>query len=249
MPSRQTRRDMLKTGAVLAAAGALPRRASAGPLPLRGPRLLYARTGFFTAIGGFPTLLVYDDGLVVHASEPASAYPPPWQAATADVGPAGVRKLVAAVRATGVFTAGPLVAGKSGYDGNGEYLEAVIRGRKHVRYAYHVGPEDGAVFAAAKVVRSFIATLGDGNPYEPAGYLLDLVEDGPPAMEDPEPVPWPLDRRVPLTPLLDGFQRRLVLPPGLLPQLQTVGLAYTPLIVTSRDRALRVEWRPLYPHE
>lgn len=249
MPSRQTRRDMLKSGAVLAAAGALPRPASAAPAPLRGPRLLYARTGFFTALGGFPTLLAYDDGLVVYSSEPASAYPPPWQAATADAGPAGVRKLVAAVRATGVFKAGPLVAGKGGYDGDGEYLEAVVRGRKRVRYAYQVGPEDGAVFEAAKVVRSFVATLGEGRPYRPAGYLLDVFEHDPAAGEDPESVPWPLDRRVPLTPLLDGFERRLVVPPGLLSQLQTVGPAYTPLVVTSRDRALRVEWRPLYPHE
>lgn len=250
MAFAHTRRNVLKSGAIVAAAGAMPAAATTSASPLRGPRLVYARTGFFTAVGGFPTLMAYDDGLVVYVSAPSKQYPTPARAEVGQVGPATIRRLLKDVTATGVFEARPIVLGGSGYDGDGEYIEATVGDRKVVRYAYMDTDEQAVpVYEAAKALRTFVEDLGRGKPYEPAGYLLELATPGLQGPDDPAPIRWPLETRAPLRPLLDGFQGRLVLPPSALPRLRTVGDAYTPLAVTSRGAAVRIVWRPLYPHE
>lgn len=251
MTQLHSRRRVLGAGAAVAAVGAMPWRSEAGLPGVRGPVLTYSRTGFFTAVGGFPSLLAYDDGMVAVRDTGQQPSPTPWQATVHQAAAPAIRGLLQEVRATGLFRSGPLVSGGSGYDMDGVYVEATVGGRREARFDYvSPGPEGERVRAAAKILDDFIAGLGAGKPYVPAGFVLELGEIVPDGVSSPDPVPWPLARTAPLRPLRDGSQPRFVLPARAQAALLKTGRAYYwNAVRENADQASYIRWRPLYPHE
>ena len=221
------------------------------------PVVLYQSGSFLTGRNGFPNLLVYTDGTVLKATPSRDGRPP----STADmfrVPAEAVVRLLTDLDSTGLFATDHVEVIGSGYDLEGQYIEATRGDRRVVAFLYGQRddiPVTKTLAEAVEKLRSFSNSLEGAVSYLPPGLHLHFAAVG--SQSDPPGAPldpgtarrWPL-ADTDLTKLTESGRDWVALPPSAAASLSAIAPAYTASLVRLSDGGFYVvQWRPLYWNE